>query len=155
MSEPRRAARGAAALGLWCAAAACDPGGFAAIQLVPRPAVGVDSAAHAAFALAARLAARRGLAPIDRGVAQGNNDEGWRACHTRGSLFVCGKVRGREVQFILRQMGRLSPTADSLRRELVDSLGAEFGAERVRGCRWVNREAPGSGCAPLAPRDSA
>jgi hypothetical protein len=64
-------------------------------------------------------------------------------------LFLCAKVKDREVQFELRQRftSRFSLSGESLRRELLDSLRARFGEERVRECKWrVERDRQQSGC---------
>jgi hypothetical protein len=141
------------ALGLCCvAAAACDPwvrASFAVAPAVaPRPAAaGADSAwadsawQAAVFASVARVAAGHGLRPAYSTDAGGWNEEGWRECFTGPSsdretrqLFLCGKVKGREAYFEMHQAmaSRFSPSAVRLRRALLDSLRAQFGAAQVR-----------------------
>jgi len=144
-------------LGVCCVAAGCDPVKYASFAVAPDPTVGVDSAGQAAFAVAARVATRRGLTRFDPTGPDGRNAEGWKQCFTRSSLFLCGKVKDREVQFRFYQVRtfEFTPTADSLRRELLDSLRVEFGQQRVRECRWeAARDPRRSGCVPLAQRDS-
>src|SRR4051812_12865692 len=90
------------ALGLCCIVVACDPVRTGGISLSPRPDVLADSAREQAFALAARLAERRGLAPEWQPRAAG-----WRQCFV-GSLSLCGKATDRGVDFRLSQFGRFS-----------------------------------------------
>jgi hypothetical protein len=143
-----------AALALCCVACAFDPSTYASFAVAPRATAGGDSLAQAVFATVGRIGARHGLQTVDPRGADNQNDEGWQQCFTRPSLFLCGKVKDREVQFELRQVltPRFSPDADSLRRELLDSLRAQFGADRVRECKWqVERDQRRSGCAPRTP----
>jgi hypothetical protein len=142
------------ALALCCVVGACDPSTYASFAVAPCGTAGGDSLVQAVFATVARIGARRGLQTVEPGGADNRNDEGWQQCLTRPSLFLCGKVKDGEVQFELRQVltPRFSPAADSLRRELLDSLRAQFGADRVRECKWqVERDQRRSGCAPRAP----
>ena len=137
-------------LGLGGAGVACDPVRYATFAVAPRSAVATDSAGHAALAIIARVAGRHGLratAPTD---ATGRNDNGWDVCFTEATLFVCAKRTGPEVQFQTRQAlrPRFTLWADTLRRALIDTLRAEFGARQVRACRR-------SDCPPAVPRDSA
>ena len=131
-------------LGTCCILAACDPVRSAAIQVAPRPQQDADSTSQvAAFAVAERVAHSHGLAqlgPNDRGP------EDWTSCFGERSLFLCWKVKGREVQFRIREWGfHLSPVAEGIRDDLIAALRAKFGSARVRECRWR-----GNGCAPLS-----
>ena len=120
----------------------------AAIAVMPASTVSTDSAAPTAFALAARVAARRGLTPFR---APDQDEEAWNACFTRETFFLCGKMYGREIQFEMYQARtpRFTPWADSVRVELLDSLRTRFGAPGVRECEWrISHAPPGSGCAP-------
>jgi hypothetical protein len=109
-----------------------------------------------AFSLVARLASRRGLRPS----FPQNPAAGWAECFVASPLVVCGKEVDREIQFLLREgiaaplsrrgLRGFSPRADSLRRELLDSLRARFGAANVRECNWREARDPRrSGCPPL------
>lgn len=86
------------------------------------------------FALVARLSERSGLTTADPRDANGRNAEQWRACWGRETVRLCGKTSGSNVTFEMRQAlaTRFSPWAESLRRELVDSLRADYGAASVR-----------------------
>ena len=136
-----------AALVLVCTAQDCAT--FTQIVVSPGAGVPVDSAAQAALAVAARLATRRGLQPLERGDLA---KEPWTRCSAayrlgyRGetaALSLCEQVSNGEVQFGLAEHTiRFTPRADSLRRELLDSLRAQFGATHVRECRphgWRGR----------------
>ena len=134
--------------------AACDTVGSAAIALAPRPDAGADTTRAAALALVSRVAQRRGLEPIPpRNL---NTGLGFAYCLTRRGLFLCGKVHAEEAQFLMYQLGYLTAASDSVRREILDSLRSQFGASRVRECRWENAP-PGqsAGCPALALADTA
>ena len=132
---------------LCCAVAACDPVQSAAIAIAPRPEVPVDSARQSALAVVSRVVGRHGLEPI-------LPPESWEWCFGKSSVILCGKVLDLEIQFRLSQWIGFSPLADSVRRDLVDSLEAHFGERRVRQCEWRQaRDRRRSGCPPLAQRD--
>ena len=137
-----------------CCVGACHPVAHAAIAVAPRPTARADSSARAAFALIARIAARRGLEPfVNRDPLQG-----WIECFARSAVWVCGKVRDHEPQFLMHESGcfRLTPEAEGLRREPLDSLRVQFGQPRVRECEWeVGRSPESSGCPLIAQRDSS
>jgi hypothetical protein len=121
-----------------------------AIAVAPAPAATLDSVARAAFALVERVAARRGLTP------QGQGEALRETCLVRQSFTLCGQVNGPEVQLSMSQVKTIgfSPWADSLRTELLDSLRVEFGASRVRECKWKwDGNAQRWGCPPLRSRD--
>ena len=135
--------------GLCMAVVACDPIGFAAIQVAPTPGTNADSTAQHAFASVARITARRGLQPFD--VAR-QDYKGWTECFNRSTLFICGKLRSGEAPFQLRQAHRLGMEALNIKRELLDSLRGQFGTVRVGECKWVDEQSPDlTGCVPLRP----
>jgi hypothetical protein len=132
---------------------ACDPVRNAGIAVSARPGIAVDSSQSAgfardAFALAERVARRRGLE-----LANPNNQ--WNMCAAKRDLWplfqFCGRVNDGEPQFLLSQMGKLrfTPSTDSLRRELLDSLRDRFPRDSVRECEWVAER----GCRPLLTRE--
>ena len=132
---------------LCVAVAACDPIGFAAIQVSPQLTKPSDSTALSALAVVGRIATRHGLVPSTSGRT---NDQGWNACFARETLFLCGKLRAGEAQFQMRQWHSLSADAMSLKAELLDSLRAQFGDTHVRECKWTDkRDLPSSWCEPL------
>ena len=70
--------------------------------------------------------------------------------------MACGKVKDREIQFrLFETMARqYTPRADSLRRELLDSLRARFGERSVRECTWQHEhDLKRSGCAASSQGD--
>jgi hypothetical protein len=137
-----------------CCVGACHPAAYAAIAVAPRPTARADSSARVAFALIARIAARRSLKPFVN-----RDGEGWIECFARSAVWVCGKVRDQEIHFLMLEGGwfRLTPEGEGLRRELLDSLRVQFGQPLVRECKWrVDHNDPGrSGCPPIAQRDSS
>ena len=108
--------------------AACDPIARATIAVRPQPGMSSDSATTAAFSLVARVANKYGLAPTDPSTFRGG--AGWRECFYVPALTLCGKVKSSETYFDILQMKttKFSPRADSLWREVTDSLRAQFGA---------------------------
>ena len=130
----------------------CDPAKYAAIQVAPETSQG-DRAALRAVGLVSRLAARRGFAPAGVTDAKGGNDQGWMLCFSKSSAWLCGKIKDREAQFEMRQYltSRFSPSADSLWRDIADSLRVHFGEQRVRECRWQAAPDPvAAGCPSLS-----
>ena len=151
---------GPIALIVVCTATSCVTS--TAIVVVPSPSASIDSAARAAYELAGRVAARRGLAPSESPYP---TDTTWARCFVKDDLIdpekfktdviLCGKVRDREIQFQLQQVmsSSLTPRVDSLRRELLDSLRVQFGEGSVRECERHNERDPRkAGCRP--PGDS-
>ena len=137
-------------VGLCAVAIACDPIGFAAIQVAPAPNASADSTAQHAFASVARIAARRGL--HGSALLAREDNLGWIECFARSTLFICGKLRSGEAQFQLRQFHHLGKNALDLKRELLDSLRNEFGSAQVRECKWRDEQSPDlTGCVPLRP----
>jgi hypothetical protein len=100
-----------------------------------------------AFAIVERVAVRHGLARFEPPKGQ---REGWRVCFSGGGISLCGKTRGPETQFRLWQAGfSLSPTAERLRIDVMESLKSELGGALVRGCEWRGANpAKNSGCVP-------
>ena len=94
-----------------------------------------DSSRQHALALTTRLATGRGFEPF---VPGDKGEQGWTDCFTRSQFYFCDKVKGQEIQFLMWQYVRLSPEAQSFRRELMDSLRATFGASSVRECAWLS-----------------
>ena len=146
---------------LVCTATSCVT--ITAIAVAPEPTADIERAAQTVLGLVARIATRRGLEPFE---APDREEEGWRSCFAKQGirdpdrlttdLFVCGKVKDREIQLKLFQVmtSRLTPRADSLRRELLDSLSAEFGEPAVRECEWENdHDRRRSGCPPRTRTD--
>ena len=134
-------------------ALACDPIEFATFQVAPQASGTTDSTAQRAFAVVTRVGTRRGLVASEDARKDG---QGWKECLTQITLVVCGKVRGGEAQFQMRQWHSFSPDALNLKRELLDSLRREFGDSNVRECAWKDqRPLTASGCAPLSPAERA
>ena len=137
-------------------ATVCSTGAGIAVSLVPG--ANLDSAARTAYALAARVTARRGLTPYDPPEVNRAGRE--MTCFAKRSFLICGQVNPPEVQFSISQRGSgFSPWADSVRAELRDSLRVEFGAFRVWECKWqTQRDTTGGrpqwGCPPLSQHDS-
>ena len=118
---------------------------FGALALAPSPAVPTDRIARASFPIVARLAGRYGLA--------GAHGQAWPECFSRETFHLCGKIKDGEVQLRMYQAmtPHFTPWADSLRRELLDSLRLEVGVSAVRECQWrLERDDARSGCPPLA-----
>ena len=129
-----------------------------AIAVAPPPATRLDSAALTALAVVERVSIRRGLKPHYPGEGvRADRERGERRCFAERSLVVCGEVNSPEVQVTISQVMSigLSPWADSIRTELLDSLRVEFGASRVRECKWKwDVTAQRHHCPPLARPDS-
>lgn len=118
-----------------CIISGCDPAKYAKFSVVPPAEATSDSSVPAeTFALVTRIGVRNGLRVIAPSDAAGRNEQAWESCLTRETLFLCGKVSGPEIQFEMRQAltAKFTPWADSLRRELVDSLRAKYGSAAVR-----------------------
>ena len=139
---------------LLCVGASCFH--QAALAIAAGSMASADSTRRDAFSLAARLASRRGLRPS----FPANPDAGWAECFAAHPLVLCGKETNGELQFLLsegiaaplsRRGLRVSPRADSLWHELLDSARARFGAAHVRKCDWHEARDPRqSGCPPPA-----
>lgn len=65
-------------------------------------------------------------------------NDGWVQCFHRGGLRLCAKTVGASTELLLTQFPtfHFTPWADSVRRELLDSLRARFGTEGARECKW-------------------
>ena len=103
-----------------------------ALSLSPSPRTSEDLAGSVAFPLVERVVARRELTPSP---SENRADPSMR-CFARETLFLCGRVRAGHVEFYFRQgmTTRFRPWADSVRREVRDSLRARFGDTAVREC---------------------
>jgi hypothetical protein len=137
-----------------CTATSCVT--TAGLAVAPGPATPADSTVETVLAIADTAAKRRGLTLHPEG-------DHWRRCWARynlreptghrSDLFLCGTVREREVQFLLRQVmtTELTWQADSLRLELLGALRTRYGGPAVRECEWQNDADPQrSGCLPLS-----
>ena len=139
-------------LGVCWLALACDPARQIGIAVEPRPVMLTDSVRQAAYAVAGRVSAQHGLAPFD------SKETYWHQCFLNGNLRICGKPSERGVEFYLFEglAPRWSPRADSVRRELLASLRAQFGDRWVRECAWVQpRDPRQAACTPATQRDSS
>jgi hypothetical protein len=134
------------ALGLCWSAVACDAARQVGIALEPRAAVLTDSVRRAAFAVAARVSERHGLAR-----AAPRPGRAWQECFVRGNFIMCGRPTERGVLFHLidRLTPSWTPPADSVRRGLLAGLKELFGEGAVRECEWREHQDPRrAGCAP-------
>lgn len=139
-------------IGLSCIAATCRRSENTAIAMRPVSAVNADSARAAALELADTVAKKFNL------EERRPNTAGIRRCYWRRFVTLCTKVLDEEAQFyIVDESGpRIGPLADSLRRALLDSLQARFGAVNVRECDWeVHRDERRWGCPPISRPDSS
>jgi len=117
-----------------------------AVALAPSPAMPSDSISRFSFALVERLAARHGLTAWR---PSNSSTKGWPECFSRETFHLCGKLKDGEVHWRMYQARttRFTLWADSIRRELRDSLGAKFGVGGVRDCQWrLERDDAKSGC---------
>jgi hypothetical protein len=105
----------------------------------------VDSALTQTVALTRRLGGSRGLHPYTDPYQSQNR---FALCMAHDTYFLCVKSKDGEVQFrIYQSMAHFTAQADSLNRELVDSLRMAFGATHVRDCDWrLERPPKESGC---------
>ena len=130
----------------------------AGIAVALAPGANLDSSAQIAYALAARVTARRGLTAYDPGEVIRAGRE--MTCFAKESFRICGQVNAGEVQFTVSQGGAgFTPWADRVRTELRDSLRVQFGAFRVWECKWkAQRDTTGGRpqwvCPPLGERGS-
>lgn len=115
------------------------------IAVTPAESMPVDSALTRTIELTRRLGESRGLHPYTDPY---QSQEHFALCMAHDIYFLCVKSKDGEMQFRIRQSGtHFTAGADSLNRELVDSLRVAFGAAHVRDCDW-RLEAPPreSGC---------
>lgn len=125
-----------AAIVVICTATTCFA--VSSLALLPSPRTTDDLAGSAALPLVERVVAKRQFYKMG---ADDPNDPSMR-CFARDTLFLCERVRSGHVEFYFRQTGtRFTPWADSVRREVRDSLRARFGDAAVRECRG-SRECP-------------
>jgi len=113
---------------------ACVRIATAFIAITPRLGVELESERDSAFALVGRILTGRGFSPW---VPTLEDRPESRYCFNKGDVILCGETTQREIHFALTEMmaSSLSVGADSLRRELVDSVRVRFGAPQVRECR--------------------
>jgi hypothetical protein len=130
-----------------CSASSCATTTGVAVA----PGNSLDSVSVAeSFAIAARVSQQYGL------VARSPKEPTLKAlsmCYEQDyqgrEILLCGKTKNSEVHFMLRETmtAQLTPHADSLRKALVDSLRARFGALSARECKWeYQRDESQSGC---------
>ena len=115
---------------------ACEPIAAAGISVAPRPGTSAESVKGPAFATAELVA--RMYQMTEETNAEHVTQQGWQECFNRGPVQVCGKSTDSAIQFLIRDFPHrhLTPWADSLRRELFDSLRARFDTQFVRPCEW-------------------
>jgi len=132
-------------------AAACDPTIGSGIAVAPTPAVGPATLERNVRHTAENVARRNGMEPEDD--PDHVEDNGWVQCFHRGGLRLCAKTVGASTQLLLTQFPtfHFTPWADSVRRELLDSLRARFGPDGVRECEWNTRT---NACADAHPTRS-
>lgn len=129
--------------------------GMQTVVVSPRPVVLSDSLSRAAFATSAmalleQIAREDSLEPSDSEVGY----QHWTACfwNQASRLRLCGRTEDSLVRVQLVQGGHFDGRGDEVRREVVQKLRREFGAERVRECKynWRGRET----CSRLVHVDS-
>ena len=128
---------------------------FGAMALAPSPGINSDSIARGSFRIVGRIAARHGLTDTQ---PLSDSAPAWPRCFTRETFFLCGKLRGGEVQWRYYQAmtPRFTPWADSVRSEVRDSLRKQIGAGGVRDCKWrLEHDDAKSGCPPLRPANGS
>ena len=115
------------------------------IAVTPAESTPIDSTLQQAVALIRRIGERNGLNPYTDPY---QSQEHFALCMAHETYFLCLKSRHAEVQFrIYQSMARFTARADSLNRELVDSLRVAFGPAHVRDCDWrLERPPQESGC---------
>ena len=121
------------------AVTACDPMIGSGISVSPSP--GVDSTSLESRVLwTAESVARRHSLRREVDFAHVENN-GWKECFHGGQLRLCGKASGNTTQLLLTEFPsfHFSPLAESIRRELADSLRVRFDSQRVRECEWNGR----------------
>lgn len=122
-------------LTLW-AVIGCDPAIGAGIAVAPRPGIPPDSVKRVVYSTARMVAKNHNLVPET--AAEDVTNMGWDQCFRNGGLRLCGKSADGTVQLLIAEFPRLrfTPRADSLRRELFDSLRTRFDTPFVRRCTW-------------------
>ena len=120
----------------------------AGIAISPPAGMGIQQASETAFAHSSRIAVSHKLEPFESLTTPG---EQWRACYVRDRLFLCQKIYGPEIQFLIYETisERFTSSGQRLVQEMTDSLRVIFGEERVRECKWRYETAKRSGCEPL------
>ena len=116
--------------------AGCDPMIGSGISVGPTPAAGAVARERNVLGTVASVARRNGMSREDN--IEHVEDEGWLECYGRGGVRLCAKAGGATTQLLLTDFPsfRFPHWADSLRRELLDSLRARFDSQSVRECKW-------------------
>ena len=113
----------------------CDPVALRGVAVSPGMTAGGDSLRRSALVMTARIAAQNAL---DR--RPDLSAAAWHDCFAapEGGWWLCDRLFDGEVQLqIYAPLKRKLPSmAEHLRRELVDSLSAEFGPAVVQDCQW-------------------
>ena len=120
---------------LFVVATATTCSASAGIALAPSPSTPADSVTHIGLRVAASVAAQHGLTPSD---PRSPDDPEWLQCFAKESLWLCGRLHGGELQFLLSEAGTRNFTAgaDSVRLALLDGLRSHFGPDAARKCNW-------------------
>ena len=133
---------------------ACEFVAQGGIALTPPRSTLPDSTMRdSVFATVERIAVARGFVRAD--IAHRNSSR-WDRCFVSRThaLTLCGKPRDREVHLLLSQgLGppKLTSFAQSVRREIADSLRVKFAGSIVRECSWKDERDPEqSGCPALS-----
>ena len=134
------------------AVAACDPMIGAGISVAPAPGVGSFTLERNVLSTTASVARRNGMTRLDD--ITNVEDAGWLECYQRGGVHLCAKSEGATTQLLLTDFPsrRFPAWADSLRRELLDSLRARFDSAHVRECKLGTN---GLVCAEARPVQTA
>lgn len=126
----------------------CDPAKHMAIAVTPAPSADPNATGQRVLALVTRIAQRHALEPFEW------KEVAFERCFSKRGFYMCGKQYQSETHLRLWQVKTFgfSPPADSLRRELLDSLRSTFGAQQVRECKWRTAPDPRqSGCTVVVP----
>jgi hypothetical protein len=105
-----------------------------ALAIAPDPVLGSQGTRDSALAVMTRLARRHDAEDLE---PEFQRDEHWIRCFARGTLVLCAKECKEETQLRVYQARttRFTPWADSMYREMLDSLRRSFGEARVREVR--------------------
>jgi len=102
------------------------------IAITPRPGARLETERDTAFAIVERILAKRAFGPW----VPVEEEQRTSSCFMKDHIVVCGEMTTTEVHFALTESfaNSLSLAADTLRRELLDSLRVTFGSQQVKGC---------------------
>ena len=131
--RPRHLERAVIALWVWLVAA-CDPAYGIHLAVVPARRPQNDSLALSGLAVVSHVAARHGLSPM---APPDKEIHHWTHCFGERGITLCAKADASQMEFFLSQFRafrRFTPTAERLRRELLDSLASRFGSGAIREC---------------------